>query len=235
MPAQEMHTVMAQKHILVQAAMLQQGTLAVVRSSMSGLVRRRSIFVFPLARERSMTRLIRVLANPRASIARNITFTKVLSMPGLVRCLDIMNSRWLGNLNTGNGGEGGDGRSGDAYAVLYGATPHSGSGYERAVKRDGHDREHSGAEAHSGPGGNASGGNVKGDGGLINILSGNGGDGGDASSGSAFAYGKDAKAYSGPGGNASGGSVNHEMERKPGYGYGRRSNGIIDVASSVYS
>lgn len=36
---------------------------------------------------------------------------------------------------------------------------------------------------------------------------GNGGDGGDASSGSAYAYGPGAKAYSGPGGNAAGGDV----------------------------
>ena len=37
---------------------------------------------------------------------------------------------------------------------------------------------------------------------------GNGGDGGDASSGSAYAHGSGAKAFSGPGGDASGGSIN---------------------------
>jgi hypothetical protein len=61
-------------------------------------------------------------------------------------------------------------------------------------------------------------------------LSDNGGDGGDASSGDAFAYSKGgkAKAYSGHGGDASGGSV------KPGYDHGYRSGGLIDVASGVY-
>jgi hypothetical protein len=58
-------------------------------------------------------------------------------------------------------------------------------------------------------------------------LSGNGGDGGDASSGDAFAYSKGgkAKAYSGHGGDASGGSVK---------GHGYRSGGLIDVASGAY-
>ena len=65
---------------------------------------------------------------------------------------------------------------------------------------------------------------------LIN-LSGNGGDGGDASSGDAFAFGKGAKAYSGPGGDASGGSVKDE---KPEYGHGHRSGGLVNVASGVY-
>jgi hypothetical protein len=64
-------------------------------------------------------------------------------------------------------------------------------------------------------------------------LSGNGGDGGDASSGDAFAYSKGgkAKAYSGHGGDASGGSV---KDKKPGYGHGYRSGGLIDVASGAY-
>lgn len=67
----------------------------------------------------------------------------------------------------------------------------------------------------------------------LNSLSGNGGDGGDASSGDAFAYsdGAEAKAYSGPGGDASGGSVKDE---KLGYGHGYRSGGIVDVASGAY-
>lgn len=65
-------------------------------------------------------------------------------------------------------------------------------------------------------------------------LSGNGGDGGDASSGDAFAYSKGgkAKAYSGHGGDASGGNV---KDKKPGYGHGySRSGGLIDVASGAY-
>lgn len=67
----------------------------------------------------------------------------------------------------------------------------------------------------------------------LNSLLDNGGDGGDASSGDAFAYSKGAKAkaYSGPGGNASGGSV---IDEKPGYGHGYRSGGIADVASGAY-
>jgi hypothetical protein len=64
---------------------------------------------------------------------------------------------------------------------------------------------------------------------LIN-LSGNGGDGGDASSGDAIAYGKGAKAYSGPGGDASGGSVG---DRKPGYGH--KHGDVVNVASGMYS
>ena len=45
-------------------------------------------------------------------------------------------------------------------------------------------------------------------GGTLKILrAGNGGDGGDASSGDAHAYGQRASAYSGPGGNAAGGPV----------------------------
>lgn len=65
---------------------------------------------------------------------------------------------------------------------------------------------------------------------LIN-LSGNGGDGGDASSGDAFAYSKSgkAKAYSGHGGDASGGSV----DKNAGYGHGYRSGGLIDVATGA--
>ena len=64
-------------------------------------------------------------------------------------------------------------------------------------------------------------------------LSGNGGDGGDASSGDAFAYSKGgkAKAYSGHGGDASGGSV---KDKKAGYGHGYRSGGLLDVASGAY-
>jgi hypothetical protein len=67
-------------------------------------------------------------------------------------------------------------------------------------------------------------------------MSGNGGDGGDASSGSAFAYGKDAKAYSGPGGDASGGSVKDDKYEKPSYRHGHkyRFSGLGDVASGVY-
>lgn len=71
----------------------------------------------------------------------------------------------------------------------------------------------------------------------VTSLLGNGGDGGDASSGSAVAYGKGAKAYSGPGGDASGGSVNAEKDKKPGYygkGYGHRWSSIANVASGVY-
>jgi len=132
---------------------------------------------------------------------------------------------------------------GNAYAHDHGASTHSGPGgnasggsvngkrYDRAEKRDDDDGRGSGAKAYTGSGGNASGGSVEGGGGLINLLSGNGGDGGDASSGSAFAYGKDAKAYSGHGGDASGGSVEDEVHEEPGHGYGHRSDGIIDVAS----
>ena len=65
-------------------------------------------------------------------------------------------------------------------------------------------------------------------------MSGNGGDGGDASSGSAFAYGKGAKTYSGPGGDASGGSVTDERYEKPEYGYEYRYGGLGNVASGVY-
>ncbi|KAH9056989.1 hypothetical protein EDB87DRAFT_1145355 [Lactarius vividus] len=61
--------------------------------------------------------------------------------------------------------------------------------------------------AYTGKGGNASGGSVKGNHGVVNVWSGNGGNGGDASSGSAFAHGPGAKAYTGPGGNAAGGGV----------------------------
>lgn len=64
-------------------------------------------------------------------------------------------------------------------------------------------------------------------------LSGNGGNGGDASSGNAFAYSKGGKAnaYSGSGGDASGGSVKNE---KPGYAHGHRSGGLVDIVSGVY-
>jgi hypothetical protein len=66
-------------------------------------------------------------------------------------------------------------------------------------------------------------------------MSGNGGDGGDASSGSAFAYGKGAKASSGPGGDASGGSVKSEKYyAKSSHGYRYKFNGLGDVASGVY-
>ncbi|KAH9043715.1 hypothetical protein EDB85DRAFT_712935 [Lactarius pseudohatsudake] len=61
--------------------------------------------------------------------------------------------------------------------------------------------------AYTGMGGNASGGSVKGNHGVVDVWSGNGGNGGDASSGSAFAHGPGAKAYTGPGGNAAGGDV----------------------------
>jgi hypothetical protein len=65
-------------------------------------------------------------------------------------------------------------------------------------------------------------------------ISGNGGDGGDASSGDAFAYGEGAKAYTGPGGDASGGSVEDEKYEGPGYGHKHRFDGLGDVASGVY-
>jgi len=112
----------------------------------------------------------------------------------------------------------------------------TGRRHDKPVKGGGDDGGHSGAEAYSGAGGDASGGDVEGGDGLINLSSGNGGDGGDASSGSAVAYGKGAKAYSGPGGDASGGSVNAEKDKKPsyygkGYGYGHRWSSIADVAS----
>lgn len=68
----------------------------------------------------------------------------------------------------------------------------------------------------------------------LTSLPGNGGDGGDASSGPAFAYGKDAKASSGHGGDASGGSVKDEKYEKPGYGHGYRPRGLGDVASGMY-
>jgi hypothetical protein len=65
-------------------------------------------------------------------------------------------------------------------------------------------------------------------------MSGNGGDGGDASSGTAFAYGKGAKASSGSGGDASGGSVKDEKYEKPGYDHKYRSGGLGNVASGMY-
>lgn len=121
---------------------------------------------------------------------------------------------------------------------------------------DGSEEMKPGAEAYTGAGGDASGGNAdsEGEGGLIDLINlfsgtyralcyrlrlisicpGNGGDGGDASSGSAFAYGKGAKAYSGPGGNGSGGSVKDEKYKKPGYGYKYKFGGLADVASGVY-
>ena len=68
---------------------------------------------------------------------------------------------------------------------------------------------------------------------LTSTCPGNGGDGGDASSGSAFAYGKSAKAYSGPGGNASGGSVKDERNKRPGYKY-NKFGGLADVTSGMY-
>jgi hypothetical protein len=55
---------------------------------------------------------------------------------------------------------------------------------------------------------------------------GNGGDGGDASSGSAYAYGSGAKAFSGPGGDASGGSVNEGK-------HGREYGSVVDLASGA--
>lgn len=81
-------------------------------------------------------------------------------------------------------------------------------------------------------------------GGLIDILSGvyrppsqvglspsisslgNGGDGGDASSGSAYAYGSGAKAISGLGGDASGGSIKEGM-------HGREYDSVLDLASGA--
>ncbi|KAF8480975.1 hypothetical protein DFH94DRAFT_828471 [Russula ochroleuca] len=148
----------------------------------------------------------------------------------------------LVNVWSGNGGDGGNAQSGNAFASGYGASAHSGPGgdasggsvtddrYEKVGRRDGGNGRDSGAEAYTGAGGKASGGSVEGKGGLINLFSGNGGDGGDASSGDAFAYseGAKAKAYSGPGGDASGGSVKDE---KSGYGHGYRSGGPVDVTS----
>ncbi|KAN0121591.1 hypothetical protein V8E52_003487 [Russula decolorans] len=141
-----------------------------------------------------------------------------------------------------NGGDGGYAQSGNAFAAGYGASAYSGPGgdasggsvtrgrHGKVGRRDGGGGRESGAEAYTGAGGDASGGDVEGGGGLINLFSGNGGDGGDASSGDAFAYSKGgkAKAYSGHGGDASGGSV---KDKKPGYGHGYRSGGLIDVAS----
>ncbi|KAI0005502.1 hypothetical protein BJV74DRAFT_880748 [Russula compacta] len=133
----------------------------------------------------------------------------------------------LVNVWSGNGGHGGDAQSGNAYAYGHGASAYTGPGGNASGgsvtsgKRDGADGRNSGASAYTGPGGNASGGSIEGGDGLINFFSSNGGDGGDASSGPAFAYGKDAKASSGHGGNASGGSVKDEKYEKPGYGHGR--------------
>lgn len=61
----------------------------------------------------------------------------------------------------------------------------------------------------------------------INSL-GNGGDGGDASSGSAYAHGNGAKAFSGPGGDASGGSINEGKHR-------REYGSVLNVASGAYA
>ncbi|KAI9454861.1 hypothetical protein BJY52DRAFT_1282426 [Lactarius psammicola] len=57
---------------------------------------------------------------------------------------------------------------------------------------------------------------------------GNGGDGGDASSGSAYAHGGGSKAFSGPGGDASGGSVNEGKHR-------REYRSILKFASGAYA
>lgn len=56
--------------------------------------------------------------------------------------------------------------------------------------------------------------------------SGNGGDGGDASSGSAYADGRGAKAFSGPGGDASGGSTNEGVR-------GREYGSVLDFESGA--
>ena len=124
----------------------------------------------------------------------------------------------------GNGGNGGDASSGDAHAYT---------------------QRSSSSAAYTGPGGDASGGSVFGHvGGLIDIFSGmyrspsqvglspsinslgNGGDGADASSGSAYAGGSSAKAFSGPGGDASGGSINEGV-------HGREYSSGLDNASGA--
>ncbi|KAH8998746.1 hypothetical protein EDB86DRAFT_759625 [Lactarius hatsudake] len=130
-----------------------------------------------------------------------------------------------GLINTwsGNGGDGGDASSGDAHAYSNRASAYSGHGDHAAGgsvsggRRDKVWKRDDGAEAFTGHGGNASGGSVLGHGGLIDLIdifSGNGGDGGDAISGSAYALGGGSKAFSGPGGDASGGSVNEGKHRR---------------------
>lgn len=120
MPARGLLMPMAleRRHILVQVERLPEGTFTTVRSSMFVPVR----FVFPR----------------KGSMAENTMITMGWSMFGLVRFLDILWLRWVGNIKTGNGGDGGNAQSGNAFA----------SGY--------------GASAHSGPGGDASGGSVSG-------------------------------------------------------------------------
>ncbi|KAH9049475.1 hypothetical protein EDB84DRAFT_1038954 [Lactarius hengduanensis] len=133
------------------------------------------------------------------------------------------------NAWSGNGGDGGDASSGDAHAYSNRAPAYSGTGghaaggsvsggrRDKVWKRDDGGARNKGAEAFTGHGGNASGGSVFGHGGLIDLIdifSGNGGDGGDAISGSAYALGSDSKAFSGPGGDASGGSVNEGKHRR---------------------
>ncbi|KAH9075832.1 hypothetical protein EDB83DRAFT_2515511 [Lactarius deliciosus] len=127
------------------------------------------------------------------------------------------------NAWSGNGGDGGDASSGDAHAYSNRASAYSGPGGHAAEgsvsggRRDKVWKRDDGAEAFTGHGGNASGGSVFGHGGLIDLIdifSGNGGDGGDAISGSAYALGSGSKAFSGPGGDASGGSVNEGKHRR---------------------
>lgn len=143
----------------------------------------------------------------------------------------------LVDVGSGNGGDGGDASSGNAYAYTQKSPAYSGPGGQMAGgsvsgghqhkvwKRDDDGARDKGAAAYTGPGGNASGGSVFGNvSGLIDLFSGNGGDGGDASSGSAYAYGSGAKAFSGPGGDASGGSINEGK-------HGREYGSVVDLAS----
>ncbi|KAI9445418.1 hypothetical protein H4582DRAFT_920788 [Lactarius indigo] len=101
------------------------------------------------------------------------------------------------NVWSGNGGNGGDASSGSAFAHGPGAKAYTGPGGNAAGGDVGR-REPIDSTSKNGGGGHH--------GGLIDVWSGNGGDGGDASSGDAHAYSHRA-VYSGPGGHAAGGLV----------------------------
>lgn len=158
------------------------------------------------------------------------------------------------NVWSGNGGNGGDASSGSAFAHGPGAKAFSGAGgnaaggdvgrrelvtsqtskkmpYPRLSPREKYVPAHSGtgkkyAASKNGAGHHGDGG------GLVDVWSGNGGDGGDASSGDAHAYGQRASAYSGPGGHAAGGSVSGGHHDKV---WKRDDGGVRNKGAAAYT
>ena len=200
-PAQDprMHTGPERRHTLAQVEMPPEGTLAVVHSLMSRTVRGRFILVSP--RGGIMAQLVPVRENT-LQVNRSITITMALSTPGLVRfpwisyCpselghskqetaeMVVMRSlgtpthmaverlRILALVATHPGGRWTVDGTTKLGSGVYNPFIEAESNTDRRLLDGGEERK-SGAEAHTGAGGNASGGSVEGEGGLINLFSG---------------------------------------------------------------